>query len=210
MTKKIGLISIGNQPFVIKKCILYYNFNFRKINFDYKKTEVAFMGYFEIGKITNVHGIKGTFKVFPTTEEPKRFELLKEVTIDLNGVREVFNIKKIGYHKNMVLMTLHEIDDINEAEKYKNASVLIPDEQALALDEDEYYTRDLYDINVISSEGEELGTITDILVTGANDVYVVSKQGNKDILIPAIKDCVTDVDIVNRTMTVKLLKGLRE
>lgn len=167
------------------------------------------MGYFEIGKIAGTHGIKGTFRVFPTTEDPSRFELLKEVVIDLNGNRETFKIGKIGYQKNMVLMTVKEIDDINVAEKYKNSTILIPEEKALPLEEDEYYTRDLYDMEVVTIEGEILGTLSDVLFTGANDVYVVEKSGEKDLLIPAIKQCVVNVNVEEKRMTVKLLEGLR-
>lgn len=167
------------------------------------------MGYFEIGKIAGTHGIKGTFRVFPTTEDITRFERLKEVTVDLNGNREIFKIVKVSYQKNMVLLSVKEIDDINVAEKYKGASILIPEEQAIPLEEDEYYTRDLYDMGVVSDEGEELGIITDVLVTGANDVYVVSKDGEKDLLLPAIKDCILNVDVKEKKMTVRLLEGLR-
>ncbi len=167
------------------------------------------MSYFEIGKIAGTHGIKGTLKVFPTTEDPARFELLKEVTVSLKGKNEVFNIDKVGYQKNMVLLTLKEINDINVAEKYKTASIIIPEEKAIPLEENEYYTRDLYDMEVFTTEDEFLGAISDILITGANDVYVVSKDGSKDILIPAIKDCIVSVLVSEKKMIVKLLEGLR-
>jgi 16S rRNA processing protein RimM len=170
------------------------------------------MGYFEIGKVAGTHGIKGTLRVFPTTQDPARFELLKEVIIDLNGKRETLNILKVSYQKNMVLLTVKEIDDINEAEKYKNATILIPEEKALPLGENEYYTRDLYDMEVYTTDNEFLGTIIDILVTGANDVYVVKKPGNpeeKELLLPAIKDVVLSVSVADKKMIVNLLGGLR-
>ncbi len=169
------------------------------------------MGYFEIGKVTGTHGIKGTFRVFPTTEDPSRFELLKEVTFDLNGKKEVFKIKNVAYQKNMILLTVKEIDDINVALKYKNAAILIPEELAIPLDENEYYTKDLYDMKVYTDEGEYLGFIDNIFVTGANDVYVVKNDEKdvKDLLIPAIKDCILNVDIKEKKMTVHLLEGLR-
>mgnify|MGYP000133330403 FL=1 len=96
------------------------------------------------------------------------------------------------------------------AEKLKGATVKIPPEDALPLEEGEYYIRDLYDMNVVTDEGENLGIIKDILFTGANDVYVVKPEKGKDILIPAIKECILDVDVENKKMTVKLLKGLRD
>ncbi|MDD3570685.1 MAG: ribosome maturation factor RimM [Lachnospiraceae bacterium] len=168
-----------------------------------------FMGYFEIGKIAGTHGIKGTLRVFPTTQDPSRFEVLKEVIIDLNGNRETFKILKVSYQKNMVLLTVKEIDDINVAERYKNATILIPEEKALPLGENEYYTRDLYDMEVYTTDNEFLGTITDILSTGANDVYVVKKAEEKELLLPAIKDVILSVSVSEKKMIVNLLEGLR-
>lgn len=167
------------------------------------------MGYFEIGKVAGTHGIKGTLRIFPTTQDPSRFELLKEVIIDLNGKQETLKISKVSYQKNMVLLTVKEIDDINVAERYKNATILIPEEKALPLGKDEYYTRDLYDMEVYTADNEFLGTITDILSTGANDVYVVKKAEEKELLLPAIKDVVLSVSVPEKKMTVNLLEGLR-
>lgn len=166
--------------------------------------------YFEIGKITGTHGIRGTMRVFPTTEDPSRFERLKEITVEIRGKREVFHIKKVAYQKNMILLTVKEIDDINAAELYKNARILIPDAEALPLGEDEYYTRDLYGLRVVTEDGEELGELVQIYETGANDVYAVKKEGDKkELLIPAIKDCILQIDIAAGVMTVHLLEGLR-
>ena len=165
---------------------------------------------FEIGKVAGTHGLKGTLRVFPTTEDPSRFELLKQIIVENRGKQETFQIEKIAYHKKFVLVTLKELKDINEAELYKGASIWIPEEQALPLEENEYYMRDLYGLNVVTESGEELGILADIYETGANDVYAVRKEGQKDLLIPAIKQCIVSVDIANRKMVVKLLEGLRE
>ena len=166
--------------------------------------------YFEIGRITGTHGIRGTMRVFPTTEDPTRFERLKEITVEIRDKREVFHIKKVAYQKNMILLTLKEIDDINVAELYKNGRILIPDSAAIPLAEDEYYTRDLYGMQVVTEDGEDLGVLEHIYETGANDVYGVKRAGDKkELLIPAIKDCILRVDIASRVMTVHLLEGLR-
>ena len=158
--------------------------------------------YFEIGKITGTHGIRGTMRVFPTTQDPTRFERLKEITVEIRGKQELFHIQKVAYQKNMILLTVKEINDINVAELYKNGRILIPDAVAIPLEEDEYYTRDLY--------GEALGELVKIYETGANDVYAVKKDGDaKELLLPAIKDCILKVDIDARVMTVHLLEGLR-
>jgi len=166
--------------------------------------------YFEIGKITGTHGIRGTMRVFPTTEDPSRFERLKEIIVEIRGKRETFHIQKVAFHKQFVLLTVKEITDINVAELYKNGRILIPDAMAIPLGEDEYYNRDLYGLKVVTEEGEELGEITEIFSTGSNDVYVVKKDGKgKELLLPAIKDCIKNVDLENGVMTVKLLEGLR-
>ena len=159
-----------------------------------KIKEEMILGYFCIGKVTSMHGIRGTFKVFPTTDDVKRFSLLDEVIFDLNGKKEKFTVSKVAYQKNMVLLTVKEIDDINIGEKY----------------EDEYYTRDLYDIEVFTEAGEKLGKVDDIYFTAANDVYVVKRDKNpkNDILIPAIKDCIISVNIKERKMVVRLLEGM--
>ena len=175
-----------------------------------KIKEEMILGYFCIGKVTSMHGIRGTFKVFPTTDDVKRFSLLDEVIFDLNGKKEKFTVSKVAYQKNMVLLTVKEIDDINVAEKYRGASIIIPDEKAIPLDEDESYTRDLYDIEVFTESGEKLGKVDDIYFTAANDVYVVKRDKNpkNDILIPAIKDCIISVNIKERKMVVRLLEGM--
>lgn len=165
--------------------------------------------YFEIGKIVGTHGLKGTLRVFPTTQDPTRFELLKQLIIENRGEKHTFHIEKIGYHKKFVLVTVKELKDINEAELYKGATILIPEKEALPLEENEYYMRDLYGLTVITQEGEELGILADIYQTGANDVYAVRKEGQKDLLIPAIKQCILSIDIVHKKMVVKLLEGLR-
>lgn len=166
--------------------------------------------FFEIGKITGTHGIRGTMRVFPTTQDPARFERLKEVTVEIRGKREVFHVQKVAYQKNMILLTLKEISDINVAELYKNGRILIPDGEAIPLEEDEYYTRDLYGLQVVTDGGEALGELVKIYETGANDVYAVQKApGEKELLIPAIKDCILKVDLENGVMTVHLLEGLR-
>ena len=139
--------------------------------------------YFEIGKITGTHGIRGTMRVFPTTEDPSRFERLNEVIVEIRGKRETFHIQTVAFHKQFVLLTGREITDINVAELYKNGRILIPDAMAIPLGEDEYYNRDLYGLKVVTEEGEELGEITEIFPTGSNDVYVVKKDGKgKELL----------------------------
>lgn len=169
--------------------------------------------FFKIGVITNTHGIHGAMRVFPTTWDPDRFNLLKTVILDNGKAKEEFSIEKISFHKQFVIMKLKNIDNIDLALKYKNANIIISEKDALPLSEDEYYTRDLYDMEVYTEDGEFLGNITDISETGANDVYIIKCPESikeSELLIPAIKQCILNVDVPAKKMTVRLLKGLRE
>lgn len=165
---------------------------------------------FTIGKIVNTHGIKGELRVIPSTDDITRFERLDKVYIDRKDIMQ-YEIENVRYHKNFVLLKLKGIDNINEAEPLKNALLKIERKDTLPLEEDEYYISDLIDLEVITDEGRSLGKIVDIIATGSNDVYVVEKEDtSKQILIPAIKDVVKEVDIPNKKMIVKLLEGLED
>ena len=166
------------------------------------------MDEFQVGKITSPHGVKGAFRVFPTTDEMERFSRLKEVFLLHHGEKVPCTVQWVRYQKNMVLLKLKEIDDANTAERYRGDSILIAAKDALPLAEDEYYIRDLYDMEVVQEDGQVLGRLEDILSTGANDVYVVRRDGEKDLLLPAIKECSLKVDVAEKRMTVRLLEGL--
>ena len=165
--------------------------------------------YFLIGAVVGAQGLSGEIKVVPITDDPKRFELLKSAPFffDLNEkYSREFKINKVRYHKSFVLLKLNGIDDRTAAEKLIGAKIKIPPEQAVPLDVDEYFFRDLIDLPVCTDEGESLGILCDILRTGANDVYVVRSK-TEEILIPAIKSCV--LSVTPEKMTVRLPDGLR-
>ena len=172
----------------------------------------------QVGVITSTHGIRGEVKVFPTTDDAARFKKLKNVILDNGKEHRDLEITSVKFFKNQVILKFKGIDDINDVEKigrascrekYKKAPLFVTRENAVPLEENEYFIADLIGLSVISDEGEELGVIADVLQTGANDVYVVKKAGANDLLIPAIKDCILDVDVENGTMKVHLLAGLR-
>ena len=164
------------------------------------------MRYFDVGKIVNTHGIKGNLKVVSHSDDPDKFFNLERVIIDGKD----FEIEHAQGNKQFILLKLKGIDDMNAAIKLKGKMLKVPETDALVLEEGEYYIRDIYDMEVYEADGEFLGVISDILFTGANDVYIVKKEGAKDLLIPAIKECIVDVDVEAKKMTVKLLEGLRE
>ncbi len=165
--------------------------------------------YFVIGDIVNTQGIKGEMRVIPCVDDVTRFELLDKVYIDKKGSITEYEVENIRYHKQFVLLKLKGINDMTAAERLKGSIVKITEDMAIPCEEDEYYLRDLFDMLVVTDEGEELGIITDVLFTGANDVYVVTPKKGNYILIHAIKQVVLNVDVENKKMTVKLLEGLR-
>ena len=163
-----------------------------------------------VGVITSTHGVRGEVKVFPTTDDPKRFNELKEVILDTGKEQIPLEIEQVKYFKNMVILKFKGYDNINDIEKYKSKDLLIIRDHAVELGPDEYFITDLIGLQVLTEDGEALGGLKDVLETGANDVYVVEMKNGRELLIPAIKDCILDVDTEQGTMTVHLLEGLMD
>ncbi|MCR5432747.1 MAG: ribosome maturation factor RimM [Lachnospiraceae bacterium] len=161
-----------------------------------------------VGVITSPHGIHGEVKIFPTTDDPSRFKLLKKVYIDNKKEIIEMEISGIKFFKNMVIACLSGIEDRNGAEKFRSADILIDREDALPLGEDEYYICDIIGFDVISDEGENLGKLDDVLTSNANDVYVVKNENKREILIPSTKECILSVDMNSKKIVVHLLKGM--
>jgi 16S rRNA processing protein RimM len=164
----------------------------------------------QVGAITSTHGVRGEVKVFPTTDDPARFKKLKKVILDDGKQQIPLEIASVKFFKNMVILKFKGIDDINDVEKYRRATLWVTREDAVPLGADEYFVADLIGLSVVSDEGEELGNIADVLQTGANDVYVIHKPQTKELLVPAIKECIHTVDIKKGQMVVHLLPGLRD
>ena len=165
--------------------------------------------YFQVGIYTNTHGIRGEIKVFPTTDDPKRFKRLKQVILRTPKEDRIMEIESVRFAKNMVLLKFKGIDNINDIERDKGSGLFIPREQAVPLGKDEYFIADLIGLTVVTDEGETLGTLSEVLQTGANDVYVV-QTADGELLLPAIADCVQSVDPEGGQMTVHMMEGLRE
>ena len=168
------------------------------------------MRYFTIGKITGPQGIKGEVKVYPLTDDLRRFEQLEHIGLFFGGERRPLEVERARPHQNMVLVKFGGISDRAAAEALRGGQLKVPEDCLPPLDEDEYLAADLYDMEVVTTDGEILGRVEDILRTGANDVYAVRDERGNSILIPAIKDCVRHVDVPAKKMTVALLPGLRE
>lgn len=163
---------------------------------------------FRIGVITDTHGLKGEVKVFPTTDDVTRFKKLPEVIVRGKGIDVTLEGDGCRYFKQYVILKFKGINDINDVEKYRKCELFVTRDNAIPLEEGEYYISDLIGLKVVSDEGEEIGTLTEVLQTGANDCYEVT-NGNEKILLPVIKECVLNVDLEAKIVTVHMMKGLR-
>ena len=167
---------------------------------------------FEIGVITKPQGVRGELRVFPTTDDPSRFTLLegKEILLRQNGTDKPYKLLQAKLHKGLVLVRLEGVNDRNMAETLGKATINIPDELALPLDEGEYFVRDLLGLDVVTEAGESIGTLSKVINTNANDVYVIDPPEGDSFMIPAIKSVVLGVSLADKKMTVHLMDGLRE
>ena len=164
--------------------------------------------FLRVGVISSTHGVKGEVKVFPTTDDPARFKALKTVLLDTGKEHKALEITGVKFFKNKVILKFKGFDNISDIEKYKGMDLLIPREDAVHVEENVNFCADLLDMTVVTDRGETLGTLVDVLETGANDVYVIETEGKKEILLPAIKDCILDVNVEEKHMLVHVLEGL--
>ena len=162
----------------------------------------------QVGVITSTHGLRGEVKVFPTTADAARFRKLKEVILDTGEEKMLLEIQGVKFFKQFVILKLKGIDSIDEAEKYRRKSLFVTRKNAVPLRRDEYFVADLVGLRVIDDMDQELGVLTEVLQTGANDVYVVKMKDGREALIPAIKQCILDVDVEGGLIRVHILEGL--
>ena len=163
--------------------------------------------FLQVGVISSTHGIRGEVKVFPTTDDPARFKKLKKVLLDTGKERLELEIQSVKFFKQFVIVKFRGIDNINDIEKYKGKSLMVPREDAVQLEEDEYYIADLIGMEVYT-DGGRLGTLKDVMETGANEVYIIDSDEHGEVLVPAIHDCILDVDVEKQTMKIRLMDGL--
>ena len=163
---------------------------------------------FRVGVIAGTHGLRGEVKVFPTTDEPARFLDLEKVILDTGREERTLTIRSVKFFKKFVILGFKGMDRIDDVEKLKGAELLINREDAIPLEEGEYFIPDLLGLRVVTDDGRELGVIKDVIETGANNVYDVQNEDGARILIPAIPQCILDVRLEEGDMTVHLLPGL--
>lgn len=164
--------------------------------------------WLKVGVITSTHGIRGEVKVFPTTDDMNRFKKLNECILITKNENMILHIESCKFFKNMVILKFEEFNNINDIEMYKQCELYVTRENAVDLYEDEYFIGDILGSKIVDENGETIGILDDILATGANDVYVIQTEEGKEILMPAIKQCILDVNIEEKIITVHLLEGM--
>lgn len=163
---------------------------------------------FRIGVIIKPHGLRGEVKVYPTTDDVKRFKKLKKCIIRTKNGDIEAEKASCKFFKNLVILSFREWNNIDEVEKLRNCDIYVTRENAVPLEKDEYYIADVIGANVYEDNGKFLGTVSDVLQTGANDVFIVSSDGGKELLVPVINDCVLDINTKENKIVVKLMKGM--
>ena len=162
----------------------------------------------EIGQIVNTFGIKGFVKVNPFVGDISRFDDLKKVFVKSNKSIKELMVEEVKYHKNMVLLKFKGIDRVEDAELLRNSYLEVDRENAIELQEGEYFIVDLLGLNVITDENELIGKLEDIFNTGSNDIYVVKSEDGKQLLLPAISEVIKEINIQEGKIIVHLLEGL--
>lgn len=163
---------------------------------------------FQVGVISSTHGVRGEVKVFPTTDDPHRFSKLKEVLLGEGLNAPILHITGVKYFKNMVIVKFKEYDSLNDVEKIKGCKLFVLRENAVKLSKNEYYIADLIGMKCLDSNKNIEGELVDVMATGANDVYVINLNDGRELLLPAIKDCILKVDFENNIIEINILEGL--
>ena len=162
----------------------------------------------QVGVISSTHGVRGEVKVFPTTDDVKRFKRLKEVILNTGKEEITLEIEGVKFFKQFVILKFKGYDNINDIEKYKGKSLLVTRANAVRLRRDEYFIADLQGLTVVDEEDKVLGILRDVMETGANDVYIIDMTDGREVLVPAIKECILHVDVEAGKMQIHLMDGL--
>lgn len=168
------------------------------------------MDFYKVGTMVNTHGIRGEMRVIATTDFPEeRFQKGKQLFID-NNEKTPVEIATVRPHKQFILVSFKDMQNINNVEKYKGMDLLVADADLQTLEEGEFYYKDIIGAEVVTEDGLSIGNVKEIFETGANDVWVVKRQGKDDLLLPMIDDVIKEVDVDNQKITIDLLEGLAD
>ncbi|MBE5881263.1 MAG: 16S rRNA processing protein RimM [Lachnospiraceae bacterium] len=162
----------------------------------------------QVGVLTSTHGVRGEMKVFPTTDDVKRFKKNKEYVLETPKGNIDVKVESVKFFKQFVILKFEGFDNIDEIAPYKGCNLLVTRQHAVKCAKDEYFIADLIGLTVCEEDGTHIGQLTDVIQTGANDVYVVETPEGKEHLFPAIKECVLGVDMTEGKVTVHIMPGL--
>jgi len=166
---------------------------------------------YSVGKIVNTHGLRGELKILSQTDFPDiRFKPKSKLIMQSPDLKTTVpvEVESAREHKNVFIVKFKQYADINQVEPYKGWMLKVSERDLAKLDEGEYYYHEIVGCTVVTEEGEELGTITEILTPGANHVWTITRPNGKQLLIPVIDEVVLDVDVANKKVLVHLMEGL--
>lgn len=164
--------------------------------------------FFQVGIITSPHGVHGEVKVYPTTDDVKRFKRLKEVILDTGKEHMDLEIESVKFVKQFAVLKFRGYDNMDEVEKFRRKSLFVPRENAVRLGKDEYFIADLMGLKVLDEKEQDIGVLREVIETGANDVYAIDLKDGRELLLPAIKQCILAVDVEAGVIRVHILEGL--
>lgn len=162
----------------------------------------------QVGIITSPHGVRGEVKVFPTTDDAKRFKRLKEVLLDTGKEKLPLEIEGVKFFKKFVILKFKGLDNVDDVQKYRQMGLYVTRQNAVRLSKDEYFIADLMGLKVLDEDGAEIGILKEVIETGANDVYDITLHDGRTLLLPAIKQCVLQVDVEEGFIKIHILDGL--
>lgn len=164
--------------------------------------------YLELGQIVNVKGLKGEVKVNSFTDDNTKFERIPKVFLKQKENLTEYEIEKVGYAKNQVIIKFKGVNSVEEAESLRNSYIVVDREIFGKLPEGVYYIADLIGLDVFTESNEYLGKVDDIFSTGSNDVYVVKDELGKQRLLPGIDEVIKQIDLESGKIIVNLIEGL--
>lgn len=166
--------------------------------------------YLNLGKIVNTHGVRGEIRLQAITDKPEeRFVPGAKLVVELGaGEYEKVTVKSHRKHKSFNLLTFEEFDNINDVEHFKTKMLQIEKDDLPELGEGEFYEGDLIGLSVVNEEKEEIGILKEVLFLPANHVWVVSRPGKKDLLLPVIESVILKVDLDEGIVVVHMMEGL--
>jgi len=165
--------------------------------------------YLSIGRILAPWGVKGQVKIEPLTDDIKRFENLKSIYIEIDNSLEYYEIENVLFLKDIfVVLKILGIDNIDSAEKFRGHYIKVHRKDAIKLPKNHYFICDIIGLKVFNYDGQYIGKVEDVIQTGANDVYIIKTVENKEVLIPAIRDVVLDIDLEKGKMSIRPLEGM--